>query len=90
MNLLEALQAQPFLWIGTATILGLLVGSFLNVLILRLPVMLERQWRAQCAELMGEDAPAGEREERFDLLHPPSRCPRCGHRIRPWENVPVL
>ncbi|HET8702197.1 MAG TPA: A24 family peptidase [Nitrococcus sp.] len=75
-------------------VLGLVIGSFLNVVILRLPRMLNREWRAQCAEFM-MDGSAGAlvqlpEGERFDLLAPPSQCPLCQHRIRPWENVPLL
>ncbi len=70
-----------------AGVLGLLVGSFLNVVIYRLPKMLERQWAAECAELAGhEPTPA----EPFDLVRPRSRCRNCGHAIRWYENIPVL
>lgn len=67
--------------------LGLLVGSFLNVVIYRLPKMMERQWAAECAELNGS-APA--QQERFNLLVPRSRCQQCGHQIKWYENLPVL
>lgn len=72
---------------AVAGVLGLLVGSFLNVVIHRLPKMMERQWAAECAELSGqplEEAPA------FNLMRPRSACPSCGHQIRWWENIPVL
>ena len=68
-------------------VLGLLVGSFLNVVIHRLPKMMEQRWRAECAELSGREAPA---EERFNLMAPRSRCPHCGHQIAWHENIPVL
>jgi len=68
-------------------VLGLLVGSFLNVVIYRLPKMLERQWAAECAELAGQEPPAA---EPFDLVRPRSRCRECGHVIRWYENIPVL
>ena len=68
-------------------VLGLLVGSFLNVVIYRLPQMLERQWAAECAQLAGkEPAPA----EPFDLVRPRSRCRKCGHQIRWHENIPLI
>ena len=71
-----------------AGLLGLLVGSFLNVVIHRLPAMLERQWAADCAEFTGAPVPQPE-PERFNLLVPRSRCPHCGHMIRWYENIPV-
>ena len=68
-------------------VLGLLIGSFLNVVIYRLPVMLEAQWKAECAELAGKDtAPA----KTFNLAVPRSRCLKCGHHIRWFENIPLL
>jgi leader peptidase (prepilin peptidase)/N-methyltransferase len=70
-----------------AGVFGLLVGSFLNVVIHRLPKMLERQWAAECAELNGATAPEA---EPLTLMRPRSRCPKCGHQIRWWENIPVL
>ena len=68
-------------------VLGLLVGSFLNVVIYRLPRMMERDWHAQAAELRGEEPPAG---ERFNLATPRSRCPHCGHQITLLENIPLV
>jgi len=82
----EALTGSELL--AAAGIVGLAVGSFLNVVIHRLPHVLERQWRAECAEFLGEQPPAA--GERYNLLWPPSTCPACGHRIRPWDNVPLL
>lgn len=85
---LELLRASPAVAAGFALILGLCLGSFLNVVILRLPKMLEREWQQQAAELRGE-APS-EHEARFNLLTPGSHCPSCGHRLRAWENLPLL
>ena len=68
-------------------LLGLLIGSFLNVVIHRLPRMMERQWAAECAELNGQP-PAT--QDAFNLLVPRSRCGHCGHQIRWFENIPVL
>jgi len=70
-----------------AAILGLLIGSFLNVVIYRVPKMMERQWAAECAELSGTPVPPA---EKFNLLTPRSRCSRCGHLIRWHENIPLL
>jgi leader peptidase (prepilin peptidase)/N-methyltransferase len=85
MTALEYIASPPvFITVGAA--LGLAIGSFLNVVIHRLPKMMEREWQAQCAELRGE-APAA--EARFDLMTPRSACPSCGHRITPLENIPL-
>jgi leader peptidase (prepilin peptidase) / N-methyltransferase len=70
-----------------AGVLGLLVGSFLNVVIYRLPKMLEREWAADCAELNGEEP---KEQEPFNLIVPRSRCRQCGHEIRWYENIPVV
>jgi leader peptidase (prepilin peptidase)/N-methyltransferase len=78
--------AYPAFLIIVATVAGLIVGSFLNVVIHRLPKMLERQWRAECAELAGTPAPPA---ERYDLVRPRSACPKCGHRISAIENIPL-
>lgn len=72
-----------------AGVLGLVIGSFLNVVIHRLPRMLERRWRAECAEYL-ETPPPEEDTAPYNLVLPPSNCPACGRRIKPWENVPVL
>ena len=68
-------------------VVGLLVGSFLNVVIHRLPKMMERDWRCQCAELRGEEVPDC---ESLSLSKPRSRCPQCGHPITALENIPVI
>ena len=77
------------LWLQAAAggVLGLLIGSFLNVVIHRLPKMMERQWVEQCADLNGQAAPE---QAPFNLLTPRSRCPHCGHGIRWFENVPMV
>ncbi len=73
-----------------AAVLGLLLGSFLNVVIHRLPIMLERLWQRQCEELARASAATAAPEEPFNLVYPGSRCPHCGHPIRALENIPVL
>lgn len=87
MNLWTFLADQPGFFLVSAAVLGLLVGSFLNVLVHRLPVMLERQWQNEAREVLGMPVEA---HERFDLCLPASHCPGCGHRIRAWENIPVV
>ena len=85
---MEFFVAFPAAFVAAAVILGLLVGSFLNVVIHRLPKMMERDWQAQCAELRGETAPEESNAE--NLWRPRSRCPHCGHQITALENIPVL
>ena len=80
--------AQPAAFPWVAAVFGLCIGSFLNVVIYRLPRMMEREWKAQCAELAGAPPPAS--SEPYSLVRPRSACPACGHRLRPWENIPVL
>ncbi|WP_460418134.1 prepilin peptidase [Pseudomonas sp. microsymbiont 2] len=87
MNAWSLVLDHPPLFFALAAVLGLLVGSFLNVLAHRLPVMLERQWQREAQEVLGL-APTV--HERFDLCLPASRCPHCQHKIRAWENIPVL
>ena len=82
-----ALFADPTAFALVAGLFGLMVGSFLNVVIHRLPIMMERDWAAQCAELKGEAAPA---VEPLSLARPRSRCPHCGHQITALENIPVI
>ncbi len=68
-------------------ILGLTVGSFLNVVVYRLPIMLQRQWAANCAQINGQ---APDATQPFNLAFPASRCPACGHKIRWYENIPAV
>ncbi len=87
------LTVNPGAFTVAAAVLGLLVGSFLNVVIHRLPLMMERAWRAQCRELMDippTPADAGKEVEPFNLATPRSRCPHCGHAISALENIPVI
>ena len=87
MEYLALLKTSPFWLSVTVAVIGLCVGSFLNVVIHRLPKMMEAQWRAECAELEGREPPP---QERFDLMHPRSRCPSCGTQITALQNVPVV
>lgn len=83
----EPLQSSPALYVSVAGFLGLMVGSFLNVVIHRLPRMMEREWREQCSTLDGEGAPPA---APYNLATPRSACPSCGHMISAWENIPVI
>lgn len=86
MTFLDLLRSSPALFIGLSVTVGLMVGSFLNVVVHRLPKMLEREWRAQCAALAGEDAAA---DTPYNLVVPRSACPACGHPISALQNIPV-
>jgi len=89
----EILAAWPIALLIVAGLLGLIVGSFLNVVAYRVPIMMERAWRTQCKELETEhaaDPPHVGAADRFDLWWPPSACPGCGKPIAAHNNVPVL
>jgi leader peptidase (prepilin peptidase)/N-methyltransferase len=81
--------ANPLFAVAVALVVGLCVGSFLNVVVHRLPKMMERDWRAQCADLRDEPPPE-ENPPVYNLAVPRSACPECGHRIGALENVPVV
>ena len=80
-------ELDASVWAVLFGLLGLLIGSFLNVVIYRLPKMMERQWAEECAELSGATAAPS---EKFNLMVPRSRCGACGHAIRWYQNIPVL
>src|SRR5246127_5735656 len=94
MSVIELLGSSPAVFVGTCLVLGLVVGSFLNVVIYRVPVMLERSWREQCAQSFGEAAattvPAGGAPQRFNLVVPRSASPACGAPIAARHNIPLV
>ena len=81
-------QAQPWAFNTSVLILGLLVGSFLNVVIYRLPIMMQREWRGDCLEFL--EQPEETETEKYNLVVPRSRCGKCGHQITALENIPLL
>lgn len=89
MNALQIILDSPVLATLSAALFGLLIGSFLNVVIHRLPLMMEQDWRRQCHEFLGLEPPATEGPN-INLITPRSRCPHCGHAIGAHENIPVL
>lgn len=91
MLLLDYLAANPAALILVCVLFGLLVGSFLNVVIHRIPKMMEATWRQEARELLEQPPPKGEETPPlFNLVTPGSHCPHCNHRIRWYENVPVV
>jgi len=91
MTLIGLLQSSPAVLIAVCVLFGLIIGSFLNVVIYRLPVMLEREWRAQCREFLDPGKPNEESpEEAFNLIVPRSRCPACAKPITAFQNIPIL
>ena len=89
MAFIDLLQQSTSFFVTTVTILGLLVGSFLNVVIYRLPKMMEQDWLAQCRELTGDASPE-ETTEKITLSTPRSRCPHCGYQLRAIDNIPIV
>ena len=88
MNIAELLASNTLVLVFCVTIIGLLVGSFLNVVVYRLPIMMQRDWQSQAREVL--ELEHKEPGERFNLLLPDSSCPHCGHQIRAWENIPII
>jgi leader peptidase (prepilin peptidase)/N-methyltransferase len=87
--MIEVFTEVPLAFVAIAFAFALMIGSFLNVVIYRLPIMMQREWRDHCEELQKEppdDLPEG----RFNLVVPRSRCPACGNPIKAWQNIPVL
>jgi leader peptidase (prepilin peptidase) / N-methyltransferase len=97
-DLIEPFIQLPLLGWFAVTLFGLLVGSFLNVVIHRVPKMMEKQWAAEATEVMqslgklpmDESSQVASASEKYNLITPASTCPHCGHKIRSWENIPVV
>jgi leader peptidase (prepilin peptidase)/N-methyltransferase len=91
MEMLQTLESTPVFFYTTVVVLGLVIGSFLNVVIHRLPVVLKNNWSRQCRELLEPDHDENDATKQpYNLLRPGSHCPACGHRIRAIENIPVV
>jgi leader peptidase (prepilin peptidase)/N-methyltransferase len=88
MALIDYLASHVLAFVLTALLFGLLIGSFLNVIIYRLPKMMQRDWEIQARELLG--LPDLVDRTTFNLILPNSSCPACDHEIRPWENIPIV
>jgi leader peptidase (prepilin peptidase) / N-methyltransferase len=91
MDILDAFRAHTWFYLGTVGVLGLMVGSFLNVVIHRLPKMMEADWKQQCLEFLHpEEAEKAPPAPKYNLVVPRSACPACGHKIKALENIPVI
>ena len=90
-DIVITLQSSPWLFYFTVIFIGLSVGSFLNVVAYRLPKMMERDWKRECHEFLELEPPPTDNDEKvFNLAVPASACPNCGHKLRAWENIPVI
>lgn len=100
MELIDTFRAIPWFYIGTMGVIGLAMGSFFNVVIHRLPIMMEAEWKAQCMDYFGpalvpkDSAGTGvvtdSAPPKYNLITPSSSCPACGHKIAAVQNIPVL
>jgi leader peptidase (prepilin peptidase)/N-methyltransferase len=90
LEILTVFETEQWLFYTAIVLFSLSVGSFLNVVIYRLPLMLERDWRQQCHEFLEIESPVNTEEKKIGLATPASSCPHCGHSIRAWENIPVI
>ncbi|WNF46152.1 A24 family peptidase [Pseudomonas sp. SG20056] len=88
MSVIDFLASHMLAFVLCVLIIGLLVGSFLNVVVYRLPKMMQRDWREQAREIL--ELPTEPQTATFNLVLPNSSCPHCAHEIKPWENIPVI
>ena len=90
MGIIEQISQYPLLWNSLLIVLGLLVGSFLNVVILRLPRSMEHEWKTQCRELLADSPDAAKEETPPNIVFPASFCPKCKATLKWWQNIPLL
>ncbi|MBT7950010.1 MAG: prepilin peptidase [Gammaproteobacteria bacterium] len=90
MQLIHYLQSNIIAFYIVVSALGMVVGSFLNVVIYRLPIMMHKAWRKECCEFLEVDEDKDVDEQHYSLVFPNSQCPKCQHKIRAWENIPLI
>ena len=90
MELLDLIETSRLAFASVAALFGLVIGSFLNVVIHRTPIILMQRWQEDCQQLTGNAPANGAKQERFNIVTPRSRCPHCGHAISALENIPLL
>lgn len=91
MEIFDLLSEHRALFIAFVFVLSLLIGSFLNVVIYRLPIMLDREWKKQAADILADgQSPSAEPQPAFNLVVPASACPKCSAPVRAWQNIPVF
>lgn len=94
-NIIEVMQSQLWFYLTTVGLVSLCVGSFLNVVIYRLPLMMQREWQSECRLLLEDELTANKPKqtqtyEPFNLVKPNSTCPKCKMAIKPWQNIPII
>ncbi|MDU0354303.1 A24 family peptidase [Paraglaciecola aquimarina] len=92
-DIFQLMADSSIFFVSFIFVLSLLIGSFLNVVIYRLPIMMQRAWQAECDEYIAQQhsTPAAiNQQDVFNLVKPDSTCPKCQHEIRAWENIPIL
>ncbi|WP_301562581.1 A24 family peptidase [Pseudoalteromonas sp. KG3] len=93
LDIITVMQSQLWFYLLTVGLVSLCVGSFLNVVIYRLPLMMQREWQTECRVLLADDlkpTKAANTEAAFNLVKPNSTCPKCKTAIKPWQNIPVI
>ncbi|HDY93883.1 hypothetical protein LCGC14_2170660 [marine sediment metagenome] len=94
-SIIEVMQNQLWFYLTTVGLISLCIGSFLNVVIYRLPLMMQRDWQSECRllledELTGNKSKQANINEPFNLVKPNSTCPKCKTAIKPWQNIPII
>lgn len=94
-SIIEVMQSQLWFYLTTVGLVGLCIGSFLNVLIYRLPLMMQREWQSECRLLLKDELNKDKTKQStvsapFNLIKPNSTCPQCKTAIKPWQNIPLI